>query len=99
MAQFDVHRREGRDILLLNCQSDVVDHLASRLVVPLVPLGSGMVPSGRLNPVFMVDDRSYQMLTQSAAAVRLRELGPPIASLAGHRDAIITAFDLLLTGL
>jgi toxin CcdB len=51
-----------------------------------------------LNPVFEIEGKEYVMLTQAAAAVRRRELGTVIASLAERSFDITGALDVLLSG-
>ena len=98
MAQFDVHRLANRPGLVIDCQTDLLDHIESCFVVPLVPLADVPSPARRLNPVFAIEGEDRAMLTQSAAAIRRRDLGPKVASLADHHHQIIDAFDFLLTG-
>jgi hypothetical protein len=38
------------------------------------------------------------MLTQAAAAIRVRDLGPVVATLARHGIEITAALDVLITG-
>jgi toxin CcdB len=96
MSQFDVYRLgEG---LVLNCQSDLLEQIDSRFVVPLVPRAEAPKIGQRLNPVFEIDGREYVMLTQAAAAVRRRELGAVVASLAERSFQITDALDVLLSG-
>jgi len=99
MARFDVHARRQGPGLLLDCQADLLAHLNTRLVVPLIPLAEAPKPAARLNPVFSVAGADLVMVTQYAAAVELRELGEVVGSLAGHDHAIIGALDLLITGI
>jgi toxin CcdB len=84
--------------LVVNCQSDLLDRIDSRFVVPLVP--QALVPkvAQRLNPVFKIDGKDYVMLTQAAAAVRRRELGDVVASLADRAFEITGALDVLVSG-
>jgi toxin CcdB len=98
LAQFDVHRQGGGSSLVIDCQTDLLNHIDSRFVVPLVPQGEAPPPSRRLNPAFEIDGKTYVMVTQSAAAVRRDRLGPPITSLADRDREIINALDLLITG-
>jgi toxin CcdB len=96
MSQFDVCRLgEG---LVLNCQSDLLEQLESRFVVPLVPRAEAPKIGQRLNPVFEIAGKKYVMLTQAAAAVRRRELGAVVASLAECSFQITGALDVLLSG-
>lgn len=98
MAQFDVHRLANRTALVLDCQTELLDHIDSRFVVPLVPAAEAPTPAQQLNPSFRIGGVDYVMLTQSAAAVTRRELGEVVASLAPHRHKITNALDFLLTG-
>jgi len=95
MARFDVHQASGA--YLLDCQTDLLAHLSTRFVVPLVPAGSAP-ETNRLNPVFNIDGVRLVMATQLALAVPTRELGPRVGSLADEHSSIMNAFDMLLTG-
>ena len=96
MAQFHVHQLSGGR-LAIDCQADLLGHLASRFVVPLVALDKAM-PAKRLNPVFSIQGRDYVMLTEAAAAVSVRELGEVVASLADRSFEITGALDVLIGG-
>lgn len=96
MAQFDVHRLG--DGLVIDCQADLLSHIASRLVVPLVPRSDAPPPVHRLNPIFEVDGDEYVMVTESAASVRTQQLGPVVARFASRSFEITGAFDVLLSG-
>lgn len=96
VAQFDVHRLGDR--LIIDCQSDLLGQLDSRLVAPLVPVSVAPTIAQRLNPVFEIDDETYVMLTQAASAVRRRELGAVIGSLAERAFEITGALDVLISG-
>jgi toxin CcdB len=96
MAQFDVYRLD--DGLVIDCQSDLLKQLDTRFVVPLI--SQAVVPkvAQRLNPVFKIEGGDYVMLTQVAAAVRRRELGAMVISLAERSFEIMGALDVLLSG-
>ena len=97
MSQFNVHRlAEG---LVLNCQSDLLEQIDSRFVVPLVPRSEAPKIGQRLNPMFEIEGKEYVMLTQAAAAVRRRELGAVVSSLAEHSFQITGALHILLSGI
>ena len=98
MARFEVYRSGKGEVLLLDCQADLLSQVDSRFVVPLLPLGFLRNPLKRLNPLFDVDGRRVIMVTQSAATLPARALGDPIGSLAGEQAAIMNALDMLLTG-
>ncbi|RHW16482.1 plasmid maintenance protein CcdB [Sphingomonas gilva] len=98
MAQHDVHRGDAFEGYLLNCQSDLLDHMKTRFVVPLLPESRVAKFAERLNPVFEIDGRRFIMATQGAATVTARELGPVVASLGNEHERIMGALDMLLTG-
>ena len=98
MAQFDIHAASPGDRYLLDCQSDLLSHLDTRSVVPLLLPDSLPAPLRRLNPVFSIEGTDYMMVTQYAAAVSRRDLGQVAASLADHDREIMNALDMLLTG-
>lgn len=98
MAQFDVYSGLAGSGLLLDCQADLLSHLNTRLVAPLLPVDQAPKPAGRLNPSFDIRGEAYVMVTQYAAAIGLRELGPRVASLTNNGREIMNALDVLLTG-
>jgi toxin CcdB len=105
MAQFDVYRNANpatrtRVPYLLDLQSDLLDPLATRVVVPLCkPDVLSGKPAEGLNPALEVEERKVLMLTPELAGVERRILGEKVANLANHRQAIIGALDLLFTGI
>lgn len=97
MAQFDVFRVPD-GTLLLDCQSEAMEYLETRLVAPLIALADAPPRRPHLNPIFDLNGQTYVMLTQFAAAVSSGELRVRVAHLDRHRFEIIGAFDMLLTG-
>jgi toxin CcdB len=104
MAQFDVYRNPNPDTCkmipyLLDVQADLLDMLATRVVVPLV-LAEEMGSAAKLlNPQFTVNGTIVVMSTPELAGIAKRSLGDKVASLEGLRDEIIAALDLLFTGI
>jgi len=105
MAQFDVYRNpnpatRARVPYLLDVQSDLLDTLATRVVVPLCkPEVLRGKLAERLNPVFEVEGRKMVLLTPELAGVSRKALGEQIANLANRRDSIIAALYLVITGI
>lgn len=105
MAQFTVYRNKNPSTLsavpyLLDIQSDLLEDLDTRVVVPLSPVGA---VRGRvirtLTPVLEVEGEPFVMWTPQMAGVSRNELGAPIARIEQQRFAIIAAIDLLVTGI
>ena len=97
MGQFDVFR-DARGELLLDCQSETLGHLSTRIVAPLIPIDRAPERRARLNPVFDIEGQAYAMVTQFATALRVSELRTRVVSLNDRRLEIVGAFDMLLTG-
>ena len=99
MSQFDVHRLKSGSALVVDCQSELLEHLSTRLVVPLIPREHGSPPQvARLNPLFSLDGEEFIMATQLAAAVLTRDLGEMVASLRDRSFEIVGALDVLFGG-
>ena len=105
MAQFDVYRNpnpatRARIPYLLDVQSDLLDTLATRVVVPLYkPEALRGKAAERLNPVFEIEGRKVTTHTPELAGVPRKNLGEPLDNLSSERNAIIAALDLVFTGI
>ena len=102
MAQFDLHRnpRGGAYPLLLDVQADLLERLATRVVVPLVTAKRhGARPITRLNPVVKLEGKDYVVLFQELASIPTSALGDRVGSLADRRPELVAAVDLLFTGI
>lgn len=105
MAQFDIHQNRNaatrtRYPYLLDIQSDLLESLATRVVIPLTPLAAGRTRSmDTLTPHLKVGGKSFVALTPQLAAISRRELGPAVTHVGGQRTTLIAALDLLITGI
>ena len=103
MKQFDVFanpfpRSRERQPFLVALQSDLLTRNLDTLVVaPLEPALSSTF-ADRLNPRVEIDGDAFAVIAQEIVTVRKSVLGKPHASLAGERDKIISALDMLFTG-
>ena len=100
--QFMVYRNNGNSRAypyLLDVQSDIIDELNTRLVIPLFLLDevSGR-PARRLTPVLNVDGEDFLVMTHEMASVRQSQLGEEVVSVREQRQAIKNALDFLLDG-
>lgn len=96
MARFDLH--PDGDNFLLDVQSDFLDHLNTRFVVPIRLPEQAPLPARRLNPIFQIGKQRYVMVTQFASAVMASALEPPIGELSHEQDRITAALDMLFQG-
>jgi toxin CcdB len=98
MARFAVYRHAGGNGYLLDVQANILEHLNTRVVVPLLPLAVAPKPAATLNPVFTINGESLVMATQFMAAVPGSLLKLPECSLESSRLEITAAMDLLFQG-
>ncbi len=104
MARFDVYANPGSHAnttpYLLDVQSDLLDGLGSRIVIPLRNLehyAKVKLPT-RLTPVLQVNGKDYLLETPKMGAVPQRILKTSLASLADDQDQITGALDFLFQG-
>lgn len=97
MARFDVYRTPN-GTLLLDCQTDFLTGIETRLVAPLRPRGQIRNVVRRLMPVFQIDGTEYVMITTLLVGIPKSEAGKRVGSLAEQQDAIMNAIDMLLSG-
>ncbi|MBL4919257.1 CcdB family protein [Szabonella alba] len=98
MARFEAWPNSDGPGWLLDVQTDLLCDLATRVVVPLIPLAQAPRPAARLNPVLKVEGADHAMVSQFLAAVPVSVLHGEPVSLAGQEQIITNALDLLLTG-
>lgn len=104
MARFDVYRNLGVHAnttpYLLDVQSDLLDGLDSRMVIPLRRLdhfAKVKLPT-RLTPVFNILGKDYLLETPKMGAVPQRILKACVVSLSADQARITGALDFLFQG-
>lgn len=104
MARFDVYANPGRHAgttpYLLDVQSDLLEDLETRMVIPLRSLQHfPKVPlSNRLTPVFTIEGEACLLETPKMGAIPQRVLKAPVTSLAQSQDQVTAALDFLFQG-
>ncbi|HYM30682.1 MAG TPA: CcdB family protein [Candidatus Cybelea sp.] len=99
MAQFDFYDDPGGGGYLLDVQADLLDGLNTRVVVPLMPKKSAPRSAAILNPLFVIDDAEFILVTQFMAAIPAHELQRRAGTLAHQRYALLRAIDMVFVGL
>ena len=101
MARFDVYKNPGKHAgttpYLIDVQSDLLDGLDSRMVVPLrnvEDFPNVQLPT-RLTPVLTISGQKFLLETPKMGAVPKRVLKSPVTSLADMRVQIMDALDFL----
>ena len=104
MARFDVYATPGRHAdstpYLLDVQSDLLDGLDSRVVIPVrrrerfpaVPLAD------RLTPTLSIAGAEFILETPKMGAVPRRALGAPLLSLAAEQARVTAAMEFVFRG-
>ena len=84
---------------MLNVQSDLLDHLETRVVIPLAKAKSfGGPPSEALKPIFKIGGERCILLTPMLAGISKKELGAEAGSLREKSSEIVSALDVLISG-
>lgn len=97
MATFDLYRSKDGTVLL-DCQSDLLDHLNTRFVVPMAFPDDAVQVDRWLNPVLNVHGDEMLMLTHFAAPIPVNQLGVRIGSVVEQGWHISAALDVLISG-
>lgn len=104
MARFDVYANPGNHArttpYLLDVQSDLLNGLDSRMVIPLRGLKHFPpvnVPT-RLTPILTLAGEDYLLETPKMGAVPVRILKTPVTSLAAQQTTILAALDFFFQG-
>ncbi len=104
MARFDVYANPGSHAsttpYLLDVQSDLLDGLDTRMVIPLRSLDhfpKVKVPT-RLTPIFSIAGEDFLLETPKMGAIPQRVLKSPVTSITQEQDQITAALDFLFQG-
>jgi toxin CcdB len=98
MARFDLYPGRQGTPYLLDVQSEHLDRLPTRMVVPLGAADATLPAFRDLTPTLLVGGTPHVLLTPLMAAIPRRLLGHPIGNLLPQADDITRAVDILLTG-
>ncbi|MDJ0806456.1 MAG: CcdB family protein [Gammaproteobacteria bacterium] len=105
MSQFAVYKNEDKTTrkiypYFLNVQNDLLDELNSRVVIPFSTPGSiKHREAKRLCPMIKIDDKEFVLLTHQITTVPESLLKTQVTQVAAFRSEIISAIDLLFTGI
>jgi toxin CcdB len=104
MARLDVYKNVGPGAhdtpYLLDVQSDLLDNLGSRVVIPLrrLALYEDVKLPERLTPIIQIKREKLVLETPKMAAVPISIMKSPVASLTKDHDRITAALDFLFRG-
>jgi toxin CcdB len=104
LAQFDVYKNKNARTrstfpFLVDVQSDLLDPLSTRVVVPLTKVAAlARKPVSHVTPTVMFDAEAYVLIAPQLAGIAKSELGSRAGTLASEREKIMGAIDFVLTG-
>ncbi len=105
MSQYTLYRNENKGSkkaypYFVNVQSDLLDELNSRIVIPLSPLKTlENTNAKKLCPIIDIEEGCFVLLTHQLTSVPKSILKKEATSLEKFRYEILGAIDLLLTGI
>ncbi|MGB9095147.1 CcdB family protein [Erwinia sp.] len=105
MKQFSIYRNQGRNRQVypyfIDIQSDLLSHLATRLVMPLAHKQASNSQVKSLTPVMRIEEHDYVILTSMLTTTDVKNLNEQhfVKNAAGMRDEIVSALDLLVLGI
>lgn len=98
MAQYDVYPGHSPDIFLLDVQSDLIEDLSTRIVIPLIPADAGPDKIKTLHPVVSLGARDFIVASHLMTAVQKSELKKASMNLSGRHDAVSAAIFMVFNG-
>jgi len=104
VAQFAVYKNKNPRTkstfpFVVDVQSDLLDALSTRVVVPLTKVaGLARKPVSHLTPSVEFDGDAYVLMTPQLAGIARSDLGAQAGTLNSQRDTIMGSIDFLLTG-
>lgn len=104
MNQYDLYANSDPDTqkaypYFVDVQSDLLDMLNSRVVIPLAEATIDKVLPQLLCPTVIIQNKSYHLLTYQITTVPCSFLKIKTGSLALSRTDIINALDFLFSGI
>lgn len=96
--QFDVYRTASGTLVIV-LQSDLLEPMRTRVVVPLLPVGTAGRPMRQLNPDIVLGEETFVLMPQLLATLTIAELRQHIGSIGHLREKITRAVNMLLSGL
>jgi toxin CcdB len=104
MAQYTVYKNLNVNTnkvypYLMNVQSDFLENLDSRLVIPLAAKNYFKnIEIQKLTPVINIGGRDFLLLTPQMASIHKKHLKEPAADCSSIHNIILSSIDFLISG-
>jgi len=105
MNRYSLYKNENKNSkktypFFVDVQSDLLESLNSRVVIPLsFDKSTNNTNAKNLCPVFDIEGKNYILLTHQMTSVPVSLLKKSTGSLEKYRYEILSAIDILLTGI
>ena len=96
MARFHVYSMKIG--YALDVQSNLLDGLNTRVMIPLVDADRVVHVMTKLNPSIVVNGKNYLLATERIAAVPVAQIGAFATDMTARTDEITAALDFLFQG-
>ena len=103
MSQYMIYRNSHPNSkkaypYLLDVQSNFLESLETRLVIPLSPLSVFQNKEiSKLTPTFKIEGKDYLLLTPQMASIHKKQLGSQVSDLSNKHHEILSSIDFLIT--
>jgi toxin CcdB len=103
MAQFDVYENGDRhsrhsEPYVVDVQSNLLDGLTTRIVIPLISKEAIEQPVDILNPMIRIANQNFYLSSPQLRSVHKDRLGKRITTIVNQRDAVQASVTFLLSG-
>jgi len=98
MARYDIYPSFTGRGFLLDVQTDLLDGLTTRTVIPLRPIYADTKLIKRLNPIFVIDGKQFALFTHLIVSVPADQLREPKTNAMNRHDDVRAALDMLFLG-
>ena len=104
MAQFDVYENpdphtQAHKPFFIDVQTDLLQDLSTRVVVPLITDAQLIHPIELLNPELSLNNCTVYLSTAELRSIPRQQLGRKIANLRPQRQQIESALGVLVSGI
>lgn len=84
---------------LLDVQSNFLESLETRLVIPLSPKSTFQDKEmKKLTPTFKIEGKDFLLLTPQMASIHKKQLGGRVSDFSNKHQEILSSIDFLITG-
>jgi toxin CcdB len=104
MAQFDVYINPSESALhgipyVVVVQSDLLDALATRMVMPLATVEFAGIAPDKLCPIVMVNGQRLRALAHYTAPLPTRSLRQIVGHVSAHASELVAAMEVVVSGI